>query len=129
MKKIKFTLLICFLTSSNIFAQTSLSCNYREYCDWNGEDYVNCDGYEDNSLFVVNEQETMMEHTTNNMKSTYYLSNYEYDEEYDVHTYDVVSDVGNKYFYIFDYNSKEIRVVFERDGKTQLLTFTVKSIF
>ncbi|MGB9701261.1 MAG: hypothetical protein ACPL1A_00890 [Candidatus Kapaibacteriota bacterium] len=117
---------------TEIKAQVSFSCNYREYCDWNEKTQkfeTKCDGYEESSLFVMNKNETMFTHTTPEMKSTYYVDKKEYDEQNDVYTYDVTSDVGNKYFYIFDVKNKEIRAVFEQDGKTILLRFYVKAIF
>lgn len=117
---------------TEINAQVSFSCTYREYCDWNEKTQkfeTKCDGYEESSLFVMNKSETMFTHTTPEMKSTYYVDKKEYDEQNDVYTYDVTSDVGNKYFYIFDVKNKEIRAVFEQDGKTILLRFYVKSIF
>lgn len=125
-------LLLCFLSFSTFaFAQSSFSCHYREYCDWNPSSgkYENCEGYDEASLFVMNEQETMFTHTIESMKSTYYVNKKEYDAENDVYTYDVTSDVGNKYFYIFDPKNKEVRAVFTKDGETRMVRFYVKSIF
>lgn len=130
--KHKFLILIITLLSFNtIHAQVSFSCTYREYCYWNvvTEKFDNCKGYEENSLFVMNKSETMFTHTIEEMKSTYYINSKEYDKKNDVYTYDVTSDVGNKYYYIFDPKNKEVRAVFKRDGQSVLLTFTVKAIF
>ena len=114
-------------------AQVSFSCYHREYCDWNEatQNYEdNCRGYDEASLFVMNESETMFTHTTENIKSTYYVKEREYDEENDVWTYNVTSDVGNEYYYIFDPNNKEIRVVIvDDDEDITLLRFYVKAIF
>ena len=116
---------------TNLNAQTTFSCTYRQYCYWNKttEKYDNCEGYEENSLFVMNKAETMFTHTIETIKSTYYIESKEYDNEYDVYTYFVTSDVGNKYFYIFDPKNKEVRVVYKMDGNAVLLTFFVKAIF
>ena len=116
---------------TNLKAQVSFSCTYREYCYWNEttKKFVDCEGYEESSLFVMNKAETFFTHTIETIKSTYYVESKEYDEKNDVYTYNVTSDVGNKYYYIFDPKNKEVRAVFQRDGKTVLTTFTVKAIF
>lgn len=124
---------ILTLSAIQANAQVSLSCTYREYCEWN--DYTkdfesDCNGYEDVSLFVMNESETLFTHTTETMKSTYYVNEKEYDNINEVFTYSVTSDVGNEYYYIFDLKNKEVRAVFVNDeGKTILLRFNVKAIF
>lgn len=113
-------------------AQVSFSCYHREYCDWNEatQNYEdNCRGYDEASLFVMNESETMFTHTIESMKSTYYVQEKNYDEKNDVWTYDVVSDVGNKYYYIFDPKNNEIRFLSERDDYNTLGRFFVKAIF
>jgi hypothetical protein len=77
----------------------------------------------------MNKAETMFTHTIETLKSTYYVESKEYDEKNDVYTYFVTSDVGNKYYYIFDPKNKEVRAVFEKEGKSILIIFTVKAIF
>lgn len=113
-------------------AQTSLSCHHREYCKWNAntEKFVDCSGYDEASLFVVNDSETMLTHTIESMKSTYYVNERKYDSENEIWTYDVTSDIGNEYLYFFDLKNKEIRALFINDeGETMLLVFYVKAIF
>ncbi|MDE0791654.1 MAG: hypothetical protein OSA46_05315 [Schleiferiaceae bacterium] len=131
LKKITLTVLAIISIQFTTQAQTSLSCTYREYCTWNesSEEFENCEGYEESSLFVLNDEETMLTHTTETMNSTYYLSNREYDSENGVYTFDATSDVGNKYYYVFDLDNKQIRLLFIRDDKTMLLRFTVKAVF
>jgi hypothetical protein len=114
-------------------AQVSFSCTYREYCEYN--DYTekfetDCNGYEDVSLFVMNKSETLFTHTTEERKSTYYVTKNEYNSENDVYTYNVKSDVGNDYYLIFDIKNKEVRALYIDDKeKTILLRFLVKAIF
>ena len=131
MKRTILLLTLVIFGLTNVNAQASFSCVKRSYCYWNAstEKYGDCSGYDENSLFVMNKDETMFTHTTETIKSTYYVDSKEYDEKNDVYTYNVTSDVGNKYFYIFDVKNKEIRAVFKKDAKTVLLTFTVKSMF
>ena len=129
--KILFVIGLCIL-GNNLFAQLSFSCTYREYCSWNEytEKFGNCEGYEESSLFVMNDGETMFTHTAETMKSTYYVTSKEYNAENDVYTYFVTSDVGNKYYYIFDPKNKEIRALYsDENGKSMLLRFYVKAIF
>ena len=132
--KIKHLLfVVAFLAMSfTAKAQVSFSCYHREYCDWNDakEEYESeCRGYDEASLFVMNEDETMFTHTTESIKSTYYVKKREYDEKNDVYTYDVVSDAGNKYYYIFDPKNKEIRVLADADDYNTMIRFYVKAIF
>lgn len=130
MKTIIF-LLFCLLGFTGIKAQVSFSCTHRQYCYWNEttKKYEDCEGYDESSLFVMNKAETMFTHTIESIKSTYYVGSKEYDEKNDVYTYNVTSDVGNKYYYIFDPKHKEVRAVYTKDGKTVLITFTVKAMF
>ena len=130
MKKIFLILVAIIGFGISVNAQVSFSCYYREYCDWN--DYTqryetNCKGYEESSLFEMNEKETMFYHTCSSIKSTYFVKEKEYDSKNDVYTYYVVSDAGNKYYVVFDLNNKQIRFVILSSG--QLLRFYVKNIF
>ena len=77
----------------------------------------------------MNKAETMFTHTIETLKSTYYIDSKEYDKKNDVYTYNVTSDVGNKYYYIFDPKNKEVRAVFTKENKIVLLRFAVKAIF
>ena len=124
-------LMVLMITATMLFAQTSYSCYYREYCDWDGdqEKFVDCEGYDESSLFVMNADETLFNHTTESMKSAYYVKTSEYDAVNDVWQYDVTSDVGNEYIYIFDKKNKEIRVLVVKDDKIIMIRFYVKAIF
>ena len=130
MRKIFFALLMVSAVLS-MKAQLSFSCTHREYCAWNTrlEIFTDCQGYDENSLFVINDNETMFVHTTPTMKSSYYIQNKEYDKESNQLRYDVVSDVGNKYYYVFDLEEKEIRILIDNDDGISMLRFTVKAIF
>ena len=130
----KITLILLMILSTGwttINAQTSYSCHYREFCNWDEDagTFVDCNGYDEPSLFVMNSDKTMFTHSIESMKSTYYIKTKEYNEDVDVWLYDVVSDVGNEYYYIFDDKNKEIRILAEKDGQAILIRFYVKSIF
>jgi hypothetical protein len=124
-------LFLIFQTSALVYSQVSFSCTYREYCDWNNytKKFENCEGYEESSLFVMNEAETVFTHTTETIKSSYFVKSSEYDKENDVYTYNVTSDVGNDYYYIFDLKNKEVRILITKEDTIELLRFYVKTIF
>lgn len=131
MKAYALLMTLALLGVTKLKAQTSFSCTYRQYCTWNEitERFGNCEGYEESSLFVMNANETMITHTTEAMKSTYYVDSREYDKELDVWTYVVTSDVGDKYMYVFDPKKKEIRALYIDDGQAMMIVFTVKAVF
>ncbi|MGY8951411.1 MAG: hypothetical protein ACKVJW_06475 [Flavobacteriales bacterium] len=134
MKKI---LLLLFVTPIICFSQTSFSCNLKENCAWNEytASWETCDdAYEDNCLFEMNNDETMFVHTTETIKSTYYVKKSRYtkeDQENGIFSYDVVSDAGNQYYFIFDITNKEVKAV-STSGEEEdwfLIRWYVKSIF
>ena len=132
--KIKHLLLVLAFTAMAFTAkaQVSFSCYYREVCAWNeskGQYEDECIGHDEASLFVMNEEETMFTHTTSSLKTTYYVQESEYDDKNEVWTYDVVSDVGNKYYFIFDPYANEIRVLADADDYETMTRFLVKAIF
>jgi hypothetical protein len=124
-------LLLSLCSFAGVSAQTSYSCTHRSYCyrDSTAQKYKDCNGYDENSLFEWNKDQTMFNHTIASMQSAYYVKSKEYDKENDVWIYDVVSDVGNKYRYCFDDKNKEVRATFISEGKWTLLTFWVKAVF
>ncbi len=124
-----FILSVCLFSTSK--SQISISCDYQSYCQWNEnlKKFQNCNGYDASSMFSFNEKETMFTHTTSEMTSTYYITKSSYNEELDIFTYDVVSDVGNDYVYVVDMKNKEIRALFHTEGKTYMVIFVIKSMF
>ena len=134
MKKLLLLLAVMFgiIGTSTLCAQVSFSTSHREYCyyDEDKDEFTDCFGWDESSLFVMNEKETMFTHTIESMTSTYYVKDKEYDHDKDVYTYKVVSDVGNEYYYVFDLKNYEIRCLgLDSDENIFLLTFRVKAIF
>ncbi len=134
MKLISFFIL--FLPSL-CFTQLSLSSEFISVCYWNQEQSIwdNCSvKSEYNSLFVVNKNETMFTHTTSEVKSTYYVKEPDYDNadaDKGIYAYDVVSDVGNEYYFIFDLGIKEVKIVSTRGEPHEwyMNRIFIKSIF
>lgn len=131
MKKIFLLSIAVVFITEGLRAQVSYSCYYREYCKYNSntEKYDICEGYEEPSLFVINKDQTMFTHTIETMKSTYYVNEKSFDSENNLLLLSVVSDVGNRYIYVFDPSNKEIRILYIKDGQKMLIRFYVKAIF
>ena len=124
------TFLLLFL-STQAFAQLNVSCKYREMCLWDEdeESFNDCKGYEENSRFKINEDETMFIHTTETIQSAYYINEKEVDDETGVIIYYVESDVGNEYVYFFDLEHDEIRIAAEMEGEMVMVRFMVKKVW
>lgn len=131
MKKTVIILSFLFLCFTYVKAQTSFSCTHRMNCPWNEytQEFDRGNSYEESSLFVMNEKQTMFSHTTESIKSSYYVTEVNYDKDNDVYSYSVTSDVGNKYTYIFDLEGKQIRALCVMNGKTTMVIYYVKAIF
>lgn len=116
---------------TNLKAQTSFSCSYRQYCYWNevANNYLNCKGFDENSLFVISKDEKVLTHTIETMKSTYSIYEKEYDKENDIWTYHVTSGEGKKYIYNFDPTNKEIRFIPKKEEKAVMQIFFIKTIY
>tara|TARA_B100001059_G_scaffold232907_1_gene271696 strand:+ start:186 stop:575 length:390 start_codon:yes stop_codon:yes gene_type:complete len=129
MKKI---LLIILLIPFIGFSQTNFSCNFKEFCEWDevSEKWKqDCNYFENHCLFEMNKGETMFIHTTEKIKSTYYIKE-KLSAKDDQFAYNVVSDVGNEYFYLFDIKNKEVKAIIEdENGNSVLIRWYVKSIF
>ena len=128
----RFLLFFIFAMLCPVFceAQYYFSTTHRDYYKYNDltEDFDKVSGYDENSMFKINENLTMFEHITPNMTSTYYVTNSSFDEDDGQLSLNVTSDVGNEYLYIFDINDNEIRVLF-LDGSNQILVFQVKKFW
>ena len=129
--KIMMFLLFCLSISTNTQAQIYATCTHRDYYKWNDttKEFEYLNGYDENSMFKINKKLTMFEHTTPDMSSSYYISESEYNEEEEILSLVVVSDVGNDYIYVFDISNDTIRVIFKQDEVLQLLVFNVKKFW
>lgn len=125
--KLLLTLGLFLCTLVQIQAQINVSCNYRETCLYNEETekFDICDKIEDNSLFRINADMTMITHTTETMKSAYYVESKSEDESGIVEL-KVTSDVGNEYVYFIDIANEEIRIAAKSDGQIILIRFYIK---
>ena len=124
-------LVLTFILVAKINAQVSFSCNYTQVCYWNStsKEYTNCSGSESNCLFAFNKEFTMFTHTTEEMKSTYYITSSEYDQSKEIWFYYTTSDVGNKYLFIVDPKNKQIRTLPLKEGADYIIAYTIKASF
>ena len=74
------------------------------------------------SGFVFNDLKTSFEHSTynNNLTSTYYIDSTVNEVEQDV--YYTISDQGNKYLFIFNYEEEEVVYIYPMDGSYSIAT-------
>jgi hypothetical protein len=130
MKKIIFIITL-FFGIVKAKAQLSFSCDSRKFCTYNKATatYGNCEEYEESSLFVISKAKTMFTHITELIKSAYYIMSSQYDKEKDAWSFDVISDVGNKYFYVFEQKNKRVTGFIDNNGEKKLIQFKVKAVF
>jgi len=122
---------IIVTVSCNAKAQTSFSCYSYKHCllDDEGEALF-CNEYEELSLFVFNDSETMITHTTESAKSTYYVKDKSYDGEDETYSYSVVSDSGSNYILHVDPGDMTILVLYtDEDDDLWAVLYNVKAIF
>lgn len=133
MRKILF-ILICLPFIG--YGQYKFSCEGVDSENWDPDTkkWNSLGNFDKNaaSLFVVNEDETMIYHTTDKMKSVYYITENKNIDKENAVSYNTVSDAGNDYIFIFDYDFKEIKIIniFEDDPHDwYFIRWYVKSIF
>ncbi len=141
MKK-SIALKIILITISLIFiqnlakAQLNISTEGAEYqkYDTKTKDWIN-DGEDTNkvTLLEINEDATVMKHTTNTGKSTYYVKSFQKhvnSANQDVFNYTVMSDTGNSYDLFINPTDKTFKCIYSDDnGKLMCVVFFIKRIF
>lgn len=130
---LRILILFTFVFSMGFLAQaqTSFSCGTRTTCllDKN-DDIKNCSEKDESSLFVFNDNVTMITHTTESNKTVYYIKESEHDEEDNSFTFEVVSENGNDYVFFVFPNDEQIAVYFVDDeGDKYVVLFEIKAIF
>jgi len=113
MKKTIFLGITLMLFTIALNAQSFFSSYKETYTFWDEKkgEFIQYAEETVSSMFELNDEETMFTHTTPDMTSTYYIKGREFDDEKEVWTYKVLSDVGNKYIYIFDPKHNQIRAL------------------
>jgi len=125
---------ICVLTflSLNMFAQMNISTNFRQDGIWDIEKEewsIFSTDDEELTFFEFNKDFTMFKHTTASITSAYMIKSQKYDEENERYEFDVLSDVGNKYFMIFDLKNENVRFIYEREEGLFLVQHSIKKVW
>lgn len=111
-------------------ASTFFSIDYLDYCEYDsvGKNFNNCTNKPgEASLFELNANKTMFTHTTSTMTSRYYVQSKKFDSQYKLYTYEVVSDVGNKYtFYVPAGDSGNLSIFKDLGNKSYMLKHHIK---
>jgi len=106
-------------SGSNDAASTFFSIEGLDYCEYDSvnKTFNNCTSRAgEASLFELNAGKTMFTHTTPSMTSHYYVQTKKFDSQYNLYTYDVVSDVGNKYVFYVPLNGTGNFSIFKEQG-------------
>ena len=126
--KLFILLAILFGATTWVSAQTSSSCSSFETCLHNEDlEPVNCVETKKPCLFVVNEAETVITHTSEEDKIIFYVTDRESDES--MIAYKVKSEEGEDFLFMFMLDGEEIMMYFEDEDGDFLVTFYVKAIF
>lgn len=111
--KIIFSAVVLFVFNFS-FAQTAkFSTDFQEYCSWDStsKTFVDCKGSDESTLFTLNKEKTQIIHNTPELKSAYFIDDWNYDADKDVYVYNTTSDVGNKYVFVIDLPHNQIRIM------------------
>jgi len=124
------TLLVLFISSFS-YSQLTVSTDFMAMYLWNQETQEYSSAfYEDKkyAFFEFNKDMTFLRFTTNKVKTSYILSDKEYDKDRDQYTFNAVSDSGYELIMILTLKSKQanIRYVMELKDEILLLEYTLK---
>ena len=133
MKLRLLSLSLLLLAASLTKAQTHVSTSYKQTCYWvpSTKLFDKCGTNDEfSSMFVINADQTIITHTTNDIKSSYYVNSKDYMTECNCYTYSVTSDVGNKYTFFFDYGKSAIKIMssgHDNSADDYLILYGIKS--
>ncbi len=132
MKKIFLSLFLLLAVAMIADAQIYVSCTARRIFQYNKEtdsfDFLY--KYEENSLFELYKDLMMFKHTTPTITSSYYIQESSFDEDNGMLMCMVKSDVGNDYFYNFEFENEEVMVIYTNDDdELVMIIFTVKKMW
>ena len=134
MKKIiPILCLVLFAGMANAQTMMHASTSYKEFRYWNPNTskFDKSDGNNEfSSMFTLNGDETIFTHTTNDIKSSYYVTKKKYMDGCSCYSYEVTSDVGNKYTFFVDLPKDMIKIMsigHSDEHDDYLIIFTIKS--
>lgn len=133
--KCKLLLIVLSIALTNNIKSQSISTEGVQYCvyDEATKSWKDCTtDSKHTSLMVINDQQTMITHTTVDNKTVYYIEDETIifnDEKEKVWAFNVVSDTGNKYIIKFNPTSRLVFCVYKTDNEVKETIFLIKSIF
>jgi hypothetical protein len=133
--QIKLLLILLAIILTNNINSQSISTSIAQYCDWdsNTKEWKDCTTDNDyNSLIVINDQQTMITHTTSDNKSVYYVESKSIvynDLKEKEWVYNLISDTGTKYIMKVNPVSRRIFCVYTVENEVKETIFVIKSIF
>ena len=130
----KLVLFLVMFFSISVFSQITISTEYTDLYMWDDNNNEWGDvfsEYENYTFLEFNEESTFMTLTSFGTKTSYFLTNPEYDEELDHHTYDATSDSGYEIKLIVDIKAEKpnIRFIMDIEESTILVRHKVKTWF
>lgn len=121
-------LLALFAVTTTVSAQTRISCSSFKTCLLDDDfDEIGCVETEEPCLFTFSEAETMITHTTDVDKTTYYVTKREVKDT--MVTYTTTSDTGEDFLFMVMIDGSEVLMFFTDEDDNILITFTVKAVF
>lgn len=134
MQTIKTSAIICLLFVVGSFtakAQSSntnfYSCDYYEFGYWNEEEekFSDFTKTETASMFEVSSTGSVIKHITPTISSNYYVQKTEVKNGITFHY--VMSDVGNEYTFIMDFDNGVIKILNQKADEPYLIMHHIKS--
>ena len=107
------------------------NCVYRTYCEENvfSGRLDNCDGYDEDSYFMLSNDGREIIHFTQDLTSIYSVHNTKYYPGTRTLSLRVTSDAGNDYEYVIDETHKKIKVYFlNHESEGLVAIFTIGTI-
>lgn len=128
MKKI-LLLSLALIIANLLYSQFHISTKICEIYSWNQDTkkwVMISQDKESSTLFDFNKEMTMFTHTTETISSTYYIKGSTHPEEH-IWEYDIISDVGNSYYFTIDLKNYNLRFIgINKDGTLFLVRHIIK---
>lgn len=122
MKNITTLIILTIIGFHNLTAQTKIEADERMDGIWSNStekwELVNQTG-DDTTYFEFNDNFTFLTHKTESITSIYKLTLKNYNSEHNHYNFTAVSDSGNEYNMIIDYENRRIRFIY-KDNKENM---------
>ena len=132
MKNIITLLALLIISSQSLFSQTKISTDERMDGVWSyaTEKWeVVKQNNDDHTYFEFNEDFTFLTHKTSSAVSVYKIDLQEYDDKHNHYNFAAVSEVGNKYNMIVDYENRRIRFIYkDSDEQMRIVQHHIKDL-